>query len=120
MLDSVVTLLGSTIMYVLCTLVLLSLNNLFKRPRVLEPSEPDAIEGPEQNKPNVAKLGRKKRNKHALHGSSGPLETSRVSREHDFEKSLDEPSRTSKRKSVRLDNADERRRGAQVRLKVEG
>ncbi|XP_050990776.1 kinesin-like protein KIFC3 isoform X2 [Labeo rohita] len=100
-------------MYVLCTLVLLSLNNLFKRPRVLEPSEPDAIEGPEQNKPNVAKLGRKKRNKHALHGSSGPLETSRVSREHDFEKSLDEPSRTSKRKSVRLDNADERRRGAQ-------
>ncbi|KAL0168788.1 hypothetical protein M9458_037010, partial [Cirrhinus mrigala] len=80
---------------------------------VLEPSEPNAVEGPEQNKPDVAKLGRKKRNKHLLHGSSGPLETSRVSREHDFEKSLDGPSRKSKRRSVCLDNADKRRKRAQ-------
>ncbi|XP_073707006.1 kinesin-like protein KIFC3 isoform X4 [Garra rufa] len=100
-------------MYVLCTLVLLSLHNLFKRPRVPEPSETYAIEGPEQHKPDAAKLGRKKRNKHHLPGSSGPPETSRVSRQHDFERCLDEPSRASKRRSVRLENAHERRKRAQ-------
>ncbi|KAL1256332.1 hypothetical protein QQF64_011877 [Cirrhinus molitorella] len=97
-------------MYVLCTLVLLSLHNLFKRPKVLEPSETNAIEGPEQHKPDVAKLGRKKRNKHSLHGSSEPCETSR---QHDFDRYLDEPSKANKRRSVRLDNAHERRKKAQ-------
>ncbi|XP_016318750.1 LOW QUALITY PROTEIN: kinesin-like protein KIFC3 [Sinocyclocheilus anshuiensis] len=97
-------------MYVLCTLVLLSLHNLFRRPRVLEPSEPKAIEGPEQHRPDVAKLRRKKRNKHTLHEGSGPLESSRV---HDFERCLDGPSRASKRRSVHLDNVHKRKKRAQ-------
>ncbi|XP_026143787.1 kinesin-like protein KIFC3 isoform X3 [Carassius auratus] len=100
-------------MYVLCTLVLLSLHNLFKRPKVQEPSEPKAIEGPEQQKPDVTKLDRIKKNKHHLSEGSGPLETSRVSREHDFERCLDGPSRASKRRSVHLDNVHERREIAQ-------
>ncbi|XP_059362007.1 kinesin-like protein KIFC3 isoform X2 [Carassius carassius] len=100
-------------MYVLCTLVLLSLHNLFKRPKVQEPSEPKAIEGPEQQKPDVTKLDRKKKNKHHLREGSGPLETSRVSREHDFERCLDGPSGASKRRSVHLDNVHERRKIAQ-------
>ncbi|XP_043120542.1 kinesin-like protein KIFC3 isoform X3 [Puntigrus tetrazona] len=100
-------------MYVLCTLVLLSLHNLFKRPKVQEPFEPKAIEGPEQHRPDVPKLGRKKRNKHHFHEGSGPVETSRVSRQHDFERCLDGPSRASKRRSVHLDNAHERRKKSQ-------
>ncbi|XP_059420598.1 kinesin-like protein KIFC3 isoform X2 [Carassius carassius] len=97
-------------MYVLCTLVLLSLHNLFRRPRVLDPSEPKAIEGPEQHRPEEAKLGRKKRNKHTLHDGSGPLESSRA---HDFERCLDGPSRASKRRSVHLDNVHKRKKRAQ-------
>ncbi|XP_016150000.1 kinesin-like protein KIFC3 [Sinocyclocheilus grahami] len=97
-------------MYVLCTLVLLSLHNLFRRPRVLEPSEPKAIEGPEQHRPDVAKLGRKKRNKHTLHEGSGPLESSRF---HDFERCQHGPSRASKRRSVHLDNVHRRKKRAQ-------
>ncbi len=93
--------------------------NLFKRPKVQEPSEPKANEGPEQHRPDVTKLGRKKRNKHHLHEGSRPLETSRVSRQHDFERCLDGPSRASKRRSVHLDNMHERRKRAQVRLKME-
>lgn len=113
MLDLFVTLLVSVNMYVVCTLVLLSLHNFFKRPKVQEPSEPKAIEGPEQHRPDVTKLGRKKRNKHHLHEGSGSLETSRVSRQHDFERCLDGPSRASKRRSVHLDNVHERRKRAQ-------
>ncbi|XP_042599447.1 kinesin-like protein KIFC3 isoform X1 [Cyprinus carpio] len=100
-------------MYVLCTLVLLSLHNLFKRPKVQEPSEPKAIEGPEQQRPDVTKLGHKKRNKHHLSEGSGPLETSRVSGQHDSERCLDGPSKASKRRSVHLDNVHERRKRAQ-------
>lgn len=120
MLDLFVTFLVSANMYVVCTLVLLSLHNLFKRPKVQELSEPKAIEGPEQHRQDVTKLGRKKRNKHYLHEGSGPLETSRVSRQHNFERCLDGPSRASKRRSVHLDNVHERRKRAQVRLKMEG
>ncbi|XP_042599449.1 kinesin-like protein KIFC3 isoform X3 [Cyprinus carpio] len=101
-------------MYVLCTLVLLSLHNLFKRPKVQEPSEPKAIEGPEQQRPDVTKLGHKKRNKHHLSEGSGPLETSRVSGQHDSERCLDGPSKASKRRSVHLDNVHERRKRAQT------
>ncbi|XP_067245774.1 kinesin-like protein KIFC3 isoform X1 [Chanodichthys erythropterus] len=100
-------------MYVLCTLVLLSLHSLFRRPKVQEPSEPKAIEGPEQHSQDVAKLGRKKRNKHPLPGSSGALEISRVPRQLDFERCLDGPSRASKRRSFHLDNVHERRKRAQ-------
>uniref|UniRef100_A0A9J7XDP4 Kinesin-like protein KIFC3 n=2 Tax=Cyprinus carpio carpio TaxID=630221 RepID=A0A9J7XDP4_CYPCA len=100
-------------MYVLCTLVLLSLHNLFKRPKVQEPSEPKAIEGPEQQRPDVTKLGHKKRNKHHLSEGSGPLETSRVSGQHDSERCLDGPSKASKRRSVHMDNVHERRKRAQ-------
>lgn len=117
--DPFVTLLVSTTMYVLCTLVLLSLHSLFRRPKVQEPSEPKAIEGPEQHSQDVAKLGRKKRNKHPLPGSSGALEISRVPRQLDLERCLDGPSRASKRRSFHLDNVHERRKRAQVRLKME-
>lgn len=112
--DPFVTLLVSTTMYVLCTLVFLSIHSLFRRPRDLESPEPKAIEGPEQHKP-----GRKKRNKHPSPGSSGALETSRVLRQHDFERCLDGPCRASKRRSFHLDNVHERRKRAQVRLKME-
>lgn len=118
LLELFVTLLVNANMYVVCTLVLLSLHNLFKRPKVQEPSEAKAIEGPEQHRPDVAKLGRKKRNKHHLHEGSRPLETSRLSRQHHFERCLDGPSRTSKTRSVHLDNVHERRKRAQVRLKM--
>ncbi|ROL52864.1 hypothetical protein DPX16_8427 [Anabarilius grahami] len=101
-------------MYVLCTLVLLSLHSLFRRPKVQESSEPKAIEGPEQHSQDVAKLGRKKRNKHPLPGSSGALEISRVPRQNDFERCLDGPSRASKRRSFHLDNVHERRKRAQL------
>lgn len=111
------TLLVSTTMYVLCTLVLLSLHSLFRRPKVQESSEPKAIEAPEQHSQDVAK--RKKRNKHHFPGSSGALEISRVPRQHDFERCLDGPSRASKRRSFHLDNVHERRKRAQVRLKME-
>ncbi|KAK7160829.1 hypothetical protein R3I93_008485 [Phoxinus phoxinus] len=100
-------------MYVLCTLVFLSLHSLFRRPRDLESSEPKAIEGPEQNRQDFAKLGRKKRNKHPSSGSSGAIETSRVPRQHDFERCLDGPCRASKRRSFHLDNVHERRKRAQ-------
>ncbi|KAK7151477.1 hypothetical protein R3I94_007957 [Phoxinus phoxinus] len=100
-------------MYVLCTLVFLSLHSLFRRPRDLESSEPKAIEGPEQNRQDFAKLGRKKRNKHPSSGSSGAIETSRVPRQHDFERCLDGPCRASKRRSFHLDNVQERRKRAQ-------
>lgn len=113
------TLLVSTAMYVLCTLVFLSLHNLFRRPRDLESPEPKAIEGPEKHRQDLAKLGRKKRNKHPSPGSSGAFETSRVLRQHDFERCLDGPSRASKRRSFHLDNVHERRKRAQVRLKME-
>ncbi|XP_067275066.1 kinesin-like protein KIFC3 isoform X3 [Pseudorasbora parva] len=99
-------------MYVLCTLVFLSLHSLFKRPRDLESSEPKAIEDPAQHGQDVAKMGRKKRNKHTLPGSSGALETAGVSRQHDFERCLDGPRRTSKR-SFHLNNVHERRKRAQ-------
>lgn len=82
----------------------------------MEPSEPKAIEGPEQHRPEEAKLGRKKRNKHTLHEGSGPLESSGA---HDFERCLDGPSRASKRRSVHLDNVHKRKKRAQVRLKME-
>lgn len=85
----------------------------------MEPSEPKAIEGPEQQRPDVTKLGHKKRNKHHLSEGSGPLETSRVSGQHDSERCLDGPSKASKRRSVHLDNVHERRKRAQVRLKME-
>ncbi|XP_026086872.1 kinesin-like protein KIFC3 isoform X2 [Carassius auratus] len=97
-------------MYVLCTLVLLSLQNLFRRPRVLDTSEPKAIEGPEQHRPEEAKLGRKKRNKHTLHDASGPLESSRA---HDFKRCLDGPSSASKRRSVHLNNVHKRKKRTQ-------
>lgn len=101
-------------MYVLCTLVLLSLHNLFRRPRVLDPVEPKAIESPEKHKPDVGKHGRKKRNKHHIPGSSGPLETSRVHRQSDVDRCLDGfSSRASKRRSVHQDNVLERRKIAQ-------
>lgn len=105
-------------MYVLCTLVLLSLHSLFRRPRVQEPSEPKAIEGSEQHRQVAAKLGRKKRDKHHFPGSSGGLETSRVPRQHDFERCMDGPSGASKR-AFNQDNVPERRKRAQVRLKME-
>ncbi|XP_056090261.1 kinesin-like protein KIFC3 isoform X4 [Rhinichthys klamathensis goyatoka] len=100
-------------MYVLCTLVFLSLHSLFRRPRDLESSEPKASEGPEQHRQDLAKLRRKKRNKHPSPGSSGALETSRVLRQHDFERCLDGPCRASKRRSFHLDNVHERRKRGQ-------
>lgn len=107
-------------MYVLCTLVLLSLHNLFRRPRVLDPVEPKAIESPEKHKPDVGKHGRKKRNKHHIPGSSGPLETSRVHRQSDVDRCLDGfSSRASKRRSVHQDNVLERRKIAQVSVNME-
>ncbi|XP_077104535.1 kinesin-like protein KIFC3 isoform X5 [Siphateles boraxobius] len=100
-------------MYVLCTLVFLSLHSLFRRPRDLHSSEPKAIEGPEQHRRDLAKLGRKKRKKHPSPGSSGALETSRVLRQNDFERCLDGPCRASKIRSFHLDNVHERRKRAQ-------
>ncbi|XP_051579795.1 kinesin-like protein KIFC3 isoform X2 [Myxocyprinus asiaticus] len=109
-------------MYVLCTLVFLSLHNLFKRPKVLEPTkheteEPtkhETEESPKLASPDAAKLRFKKRAKHPWPGSSGALQTSSVSRRSGFESCLDRiPSRPRKSRAVHLENVHDRRKNAQ-------
>lgn len=56
-------------MYVLCTLVLLSLHNLFKRPRALEPGETD--KGPQQPRDEVEKSGHEQKAKPPWHDGLG-------------------------------------------------
>ncbi|XP_037395773.1 kinesin-like protein KIFC3 isoform X2 [Pygocentrus nattereri] len=56
-------------MYVLCTLVLLSIHNLFKRSRELE--APEAVEESEKPKQEAPPSSHRRRAKHSLPGSSG-------------------------------------------------
>lgn len=59
------------IMYVLCTLVLLTLQNLLKR---LELGEPGANEGPEQSSDEAVQPGQGQRAKPPWHGGSAPTQ----------------------------------------------
>lgn len=47
----------SAIMYVLCTLVVLSLHHLLKRPRALEPGDTEADKGRDQSRDEAVPLG---------------------------------------------------------------
>ncbi|XP_052008050.1 kinesin-like protein KIFC3 isoform X3 [Xyrauchen texanus] len=101
-------------MYVLCTLVFLSLHNLFKSPKVLEPTKHETEECPNLASPDAAKLRLKKRAKHRWPGSSGALQISRISRRSGFERYLDGiPSRPRKTRAVHLENVHGRRKKAQ-------
>ncbi|TRY64695.1 hypothetical protein DNTS_006398 [Danionella cerebrum] len=108
-----VTLLGSIGMYVLCTFVLLSLQNLFRWARVPEVSDLKAIESPVDRQSHVAKLGRKKRNKSLFPGRSGFQVSSRGKRQ-DFKKCLEGSRRANNRRLVFLENVQERRKRGQV------
>lgn len=115
----VVTKLVSDAMYVLCTLVLLSLHSLFKRPKFLEPQEPEAVEDFKQPNPVAVKPGRRKRTKHSWSGISRDLET-KVHRQCGFESCLDGMTRKSSRnRCAQQENVHVGKRKAQVRLKLE-
>ncbi|KAG5270711.1 hypothetical protein AALO_G00195660 [Alosa alosa] len=58
-------------MYVLCTLVLLALHNLFKRPRALDPGDPRAEEGPKQSRDEAVQPGHGQKAKPPWHGGLG-------------------------------------------------
>lgn len=103
-------------MYVLCTLVLLSLNSLFKRPKVLEPIEHKAVEDSKQPSPDAVKPGRRKRCKHSWSGISRAPETSKVHGQHGFKSCLDGINRKPSRRCAQQENVHARRRKAQVRL----
>ncbi|XP_051512525.1 kinesin-like protein KIFC3 isoform X2 [Myxocyprinus asiaticus] len=101
-------------MYVLCTLVLLSLHNLFKRPKVLETPEPEAEECPKQASPDAVKFRCKKRANHPWPLSSGVLETTDIPRRHGFESCLDGiPSSPRKSRTVHLEIEHGRRKKVQ-------
>ncbi|XP_056622440.1 kinesin-like protein KIFC3 isoform X2 [Triplophysa dalaica] len=100
-------------MYVLCTLVLLSLHSLFKRPKFLEPQEPEAVEDFKQPNPVAVKPGRRKRSKHSWSGISRDLET-KVHRQCGFESCLDGmTSKSSRNRCAQQENVHVRKRKAQ-------
>nr|XP_055030077.1 kinesin-like protein KIFC3 isoform X3 [Misgurnus anguillicaudatus] len=100
-------------MYVLCTMVLLSLHSLFKRPKILELPEPAAVEDPKQSSPD-AKLGRRKRSKHPCSGISGALQKSKVHRQRGFESCLEGTLwKLKKIRSAHMENMHARRKSVQ-------
>ncbi|XP_065116518.2 kinesin-like protein KIFC3 isoform X3 [Paramisgurnus dabryanus] len=100
-------------MFVLCTMVLLSLHSLFKRPKILELPEPAAVEDPKQSSPD-AKLGRRKRSKHPCYGISGALQKSKVHRQQGFESSLEGTLwKLKKIRSAHVENIHARRKSVQ-------
>ncbi|KAA0714723.1 Kinesin-like protein KIFC3 [Triplophysa tibetana] len=100
-------------MYVLCTLVLLSLHSLFKRPKFLEPQEPEAVEDFKQPSPIAVKPGRRKRSKHSWSGISRHLET-KVHRQCGFESCLYGMTRKSSRnRCAQQENVHVRKRKEQ-------